>query len=537
MRELTSMQAACWVGRESTTALGNVAAHLYAEFDGPQPDLERLQAALDRLLLRHPMLRLRVDADGIQHIDKKYEKRSVSIEDLRDFQDEDCRRRLDAKRQMWSGRKLDLSRGHAADFGLTLLPHRRCRLHVDTDMIAIDPRSFLIVMEDLARLYENESDADTSLPPAYFDWLDRLKADSALRQQRDQDRQWWRNRLAYIPPAPPLPLQVLDGTTPAQSDRLAAWLSPAERASLEEVARNRRITSSALALGLFAAVLGAALKTSQFRLSVPMFWREPVIERVESIVGEFSNMVILGVDLGQADTLGQLCVQIAGQMIDLLAHSAYPGVSVMRDLSRHHGTMQSSPVVFTSGLGMPGGNLLSARVERVFGKMDWVISQGAQVALDAQIAELDDGLLINWDIRREALPDSFINNLFEAYVALLRRVATQPEHMDAGLHLEKMGAKATDTVLLTEQMLVALWQRLNCNSVAGADCDIAAMGAPEKAELRDFINRYVPHAALTDHDIVTHPTAHQLAKLLHSRSDGASCAVARVFLQTVDAAA
>ncbi|MBB4952133.1 hypothetical protein H4S14_000175 [Agrobacterium vitis] len=534
MRELTSMQAACWVGRESTAALGNVAAHLYAEFDGPKLDPERLQVALDRLVLRHPMLRLRVDANGIQNIDNKYEKRLVSIEDLRDFQDESCRQRLDAKRQMWSGRKLDLSRGQAADFGLTLLPRGRCRLHVDTDMIAIDPRSFLIVMEDLARLYEAEHPDkieiknDTTSPPAYFVWLDRLKVDSALGQQRDRDRQWWRNRLAYIPPAPPLPLKAMDGTTPPRSDRLAAWLSPAERASLEGVARNQRITTSSLALGLFAAVLGAALKTAQFRLSVPMFWREPVIERVESIVGEFSNMVILGVDLTQANTLGQLCTQIAGQMMDLLAHSAYPGVSVMRDLSRHHGTMQSSPVVFTSGLGMPGGNLLSERVTRVFGKMDWVISQGAQVALDAQIAELDDGLLINWDIRREALPDSFIHSLFDAYVALLQRVAAQPEHMDATIE---------DGFTPTEKMLITLLQRLTPHGNHCADGNIAMIGPNEQAELRDFINRYVPHAALTDHDIVTHGTAHQLAKLLHSRSDGASCAIARVFLQTVDTAA
>lgn len=534
MRELTSMQAASWVGRASTAALGNVAAHLYAEFDGPQLDPKRLQAALDRLIIRHPMLRLRVDRDGIQHIDNAHKQTSFMIDDLRDLQDDICRQRLDAIRQMWSGRKLDLAHGQAADFSLTLLPGGRCRLHVDTDMVAIDPRSFLIVMEDLARLYEAdhldpaERDANAALPPAYFDWLDRLKADSAHGQQRDRDRQWWRNRLAYIPPAPPLPLQVLDGTTPPQSDRLAAWLSPAERASLEGVARNRRITMSALALGLFAAVLGDALKTSRFRLSVPMFWREPVIERVESIVGEFSNMVILGVDLTEADTLGQVCAQIAEQMIDLLAHSAYPGVNVMRDLSRHHGTMQSSPVVFTSGLGMPGGNLLSPRVERVFGKMDWVISQGAQVALDAQIAELDDGFLINWDIRREALPDSFIDTLFDAYVALLRRVAAQPEHMDA---------KAEEKFVLTEQMLMALLQRLMPHGSHCADGDIAMIGTAEQAELRDFINRYVPHAALTDHDIVTHRTAHQLAKLLHSRSDGASCAVARVFLQTIDVAA
>ena len=35
--------------------------------------------------------------------------------------------------------------------------------------------------------------------------------------------------------------------------------------------------------------------------------------------------------------------------------------------------------------------------------MNWVISQGPQVALDAQVAHVDDGILVNWDIRLDAL--------------------------------------------------------------------------------------------------------------------------------------
>ncbi|MFK6179829.1 hypothetical protein Q4125_18670, partial [Acinetobacter baumannii] len=37
-------------------------------------------------------------------------------------------------------------------------------------------------------------------------------------------------------------------------------------------------------------------------------------------------------------------------------------------------------------------HLLSEHVRRVFGSMNWVISQGPQVALDAQVAHVDDGI-------------------------------------------------------------------------------------------------------------------------------------------------
>ncbi|VEI64439.1 Phenyloxazoline synthase MbtB [Serratia fonticola] len=39
MKSLTPMQAASWVGRHSAQALGGVAAHLYAEFDGTITDI------------------------------------------------------------------------------------------------------------------------------------------------------------------------------------------------------------------------------------------------------------------------------------------------------------------------------------------------------------------------------------------------------------------------------------------------------------------------------------------------------------------
>lgn len=540
MKELTSMQAAYWVGRSNTAALGNVAAHLYAEFDGPALDPVRLQTALSKLSMKHPMLRLRVDKNGIQDIDNK-RLITLDVDDIHSLTQEECDTFLLEKRRRWTARKPDLAAGEVIAVSLTLLPQGQARLHIDTDMIATDPRSFLIVMEDLARLCEDETDADLALQPpqgpSYFDWLDRLRADTDLAKKREQDRQWWRTHLADIPPAPPLPLQTLDGTTPAESDRLAAWLPPEARASLETAARQGGMTISTLALGLFAAALSQAVQTAQFRLSIPTFWREPLVDGVEAMVGEFSNVLVLGVNCANARSYRELCAYIGNEMIDLQAHSAYPGVNVMRDLSRHHGTMQLSPIVFTSGFGVPGGNLFSDRVARVFGKMGWVISQGAQVALDAQIAHLDGGILINWDIRREALPDRFIQGLFNDYVSLLRTVAEQPEHLDAPLPQMPTDMVTVDEIKLIEHMLITLLQRLAPEKDRPPLSNLAALGTDERDELLGFINHYIPSAVLTPQDLISHSTTERLAHVLHIRSGGEVCAVARIFLNTIHAAA
>lgn len=425
------MQAACWIGRTAHASLGRVSAHLYAEFDGQAIDLGRLREALERVSLLHPMLRVRVNAQGLQSIAAMEQAPQLEVEDLRAMSVQDATHFLLAKREAWTHQQLDLGHESGARFSVSLLADGAFRLHVDTDMIAVDPSSFRTLMEDLARFYERPNETPPATP-SFFDWHDKARADIALKAARERDRVWWRERLAGVAPAPTLPfIEAPPG--PAQSHRLNTWLGPEERRALQRVARERKVTLSTLMMGLFAAVLGTQTGDKTFRLNVPAFWRQPLVDDVERVVGDFANVLILDVDIESADTLGALCDQLAKKIVGLLEHSAYSGVNVMRDLSRHHGSPQLAPVVFTAALDMPGGDLLSGSVRRVFGPMNWVISQGPQVALDAQIASADGGILINWDIRLDALPLAWVSAFFERFVALTREVAASAGVLDQPL--------------------------------------------------------------------------------------------------------
>lgn len=431
MLELTPMQAACWTGRHHPAFLGGVAAHLYVELDGHDVDADRLRSALGRLYQQHPMLKLCVTGEGLQELSEDGTYGQLEVDDFRDLSAMEVEEKLAAKRHEWTHQKLDLSRGQAARFSISLRPEGATRLHVDTDMMAIDPSSFCLLMEDLAGFYENLG-RDVAPLPSFFEWHDRLRANEDLRVAVRQDREWWRERLVTVPPAPSLPLQDVTEESP-RSHRLAYWLDSERRQFLRRLAGDNRITPTVLMLGLFAVSLGQATGDRRFRLNMPMFWRAPVVEGVEGIVGEFSNVLILNVDLDRASTLAALCRELAEQLSALLAHSSYPGVNVMRDLSRHHGSPQIAPVVFTAAMDLPGGELLSERVRRVLGTMGWTVSQGPQVALDAQVAALDGGLLINWDIRLDALPEAWVESAFDGFVGLVRAVADGRTALDEPL--------------------------------------------------------------------------------------------------------
>ncbi|KAA9001418.1 glutamate racemase [Affinibrenneria salicis] len=536
MKELTPMQAASWVGRQSDQRLGGVAAHLYAEFDSVGLDVGRLRQAVSRLYQAHPMLRLRITPAGQQTIEPISERYRLQIDDLRDETPQNAARRLEAKRRRNSTQKLALEQGQACDISLSLLADTRCRLHVDVDMIAADAWSFRILLEDLARLYRQPQDATHQTDDAgiaWFRYLDKMRADENLQRRYRRDRRWWQARLSDFAPAPRLPH---DGDTQrCRSDRLAARLTSDERRSLEKTARAHHLTPSTLFLCAFAGVLAAGCDMTRFRLNLPMFHRAPYVEAVGQIIGDFSSLVILDVTSDANESLLAFCRRMAPQLARAINHSHYPGVNVLRDLSRRHGSLQIAPVVFTSGFGLPGGQLFSDAVRRSLGEMNWVISQGPQVALDAQAVEIHDGILLNWDVRLDVFPAPLIRDMFDRQLALLRRLARDP----AALHQAPVWRQAADRPAdgSTERLLLRLLNRLSGARTMGPDSALGPLTAqPDAArQLLNFINQYLPASRLTLSELQRQPSAAGLARLIVSRSPDKAEQTARRLLKALDA--
>ncbi|WP_045418423.1 condensation domain-containing protein [Vibrio campbellii] len=431
MSDLTPMQAACWFGRNANAKLGGVASHLYTEFDGKNINLEKLHAALIKLYKRHEMLRLKVDSSGTCSIIDEPNGNILEVDDFSQLSADKLTDSLNEKRSQWAHQKLDLTQGQAAKFSVSLLPDDGFRFHIDTDMIAIDPDSCRILIEDLATFYEGGV-FDTDDKPSFFAWHDLAKEEPELKLQRKVDRAWWKAHLESIAPAPSLPFP--EGN-PSQitSEHYSAWLDSEQRSTLFSLAKQYKITPANLMLGLFATTLGTATGDEAFRINVPVFWRPPITQGTERVVGDFVNFVVLSVDMTQADTLIDFCHSVAEKMGPLLGHSFYDGVNVMRDLSLHHGSAQLAPVVFTSALDLPSGDLFSRRVHKHFGKMNWTISQGSQVALDSQVVSIDGGVMINWDVRQEALPKEWTSAMFDHFVALTKSVISNPKLLTASM--------------------------------------------------------------------------------------------------------
>lgn len=417
---LALMQHAYWIGRDSGQSLGSVAAHLYVELDGRDIDPARFERAVRALAGRHPMLRVAVSDDGTQRILPERPEPAVTVHDLRASADPDAE--LAAIRAEMSEQRLPIGDGRVFDARLSLLPTGGARLHLDVDMVAADAMSYRVMLADLAALYEGET-----LAPIRYGYA-RYLADDPRAEAREKDRRWWAERLAGLPGPPELPVVPEPGN---RVERKHHWLPPDDKDRFIARAHAEGVTPAMALAAVFAEVVGAWSATPRFLLNLPLFHREPVHPDVDEVVGDFTGSIMLEADLtedlpftGRARAL-QANLHTAG------AHSDYSGLEVLRDLSRLRGEQVLAPIVYTSALNL--GELFGGRVRERFGEPGWIISQGPQVLLDAQVTEVSEGLLLNWDVRRPALPDGVAEAMFGACTAAITRLGAPGADWDAPL--------------------------------------------------------------------------------------------------------
>ncbi|GAA5153248.1 MULTISPECIES: amino acid adenylation domain-containing protein [Amycolatopsis] len=437
---LALMQHAYWIGRDEETTLGSVAAHLYVEFDGEGVEPERLERAVRALVRRHGMLRAKFTDDGRQQILPERAQPALVVHDIEDEQE------LERIRDRSSHARLDVADGEVFSIQLSRLPGGRTRLHVDVDMLAADALSYRILLADLARFYENPE-----FEPIGYSYP-RYLAEHELSRKADRERarEWWQQRIPELPSAPDLPL-VPEGERgdATRVTRRHHWLAPEDRKRLGARAHEHGLTPAMVVATAFAEALAAWSAQPRFLLNLPMFDRESLHPEVDRLVGDFTSSVLLEVDFTEEASFVDYARRLQERMHADAAHAAYSGVEVLRDLSRHQGEQVLAPVVFTSALNL--GELFDAEVRRCFGEAVWIISQGPQVLLDAQVTEVNEGLLINWDVRENAFPAGMIDEMFAAFHRLITRLGQDDDVWDqpvGGLlpaSQAKIRAKVNDT--------------------------------------------------------------------------------------------
>ncbi|MEG4277135.1 amino acid adenylation domain-containing protein [Microcoleus sp. MON1_C1] len=425
---LNEMQQAYWLGRNSFFEMGNVAIHGYVEIEGDDIDLERFSLAWQRVVERHDMLRAIVHPDGQQQILETVPAYAIPVLDLRGQSPEAVNSQLEAIRESLSHQVLPLDRWPLFEIRASLLSDRRIRLHVSIDALCIDGWSYQILFRDLVTFYRNPNAA---IAPLQLSFRDYVLAAIALQDSSffQQSLEYWKNRLATLPPAPELPLAKHPSSlTQPRFKRWSAQLEPETWKKLKARAARSALSPTGVLLAAYAEVLGLWSKSPRFTLNVPRFNRLSLHPQVNDIIGEFASFTLLEVDNSRRESFEVRAKRLTQQLWHDLEHQYVSGVRVLRELAQLHRMTSAAPmpVVFTTNPqnnpGQSDSSILGAIAE--IGEVVYVVGQTPQVWIDNQYSEAGGTLFLNWDAVEELFPQGLIDDMFDAYCRLLQRLAS-----------------------------------------------------------------------------------------------------------------
>jgi amino acid adenylation domain-containing protein len=421
---LTDIQKAYYVGRGGDFELGKVSCHTYYEVEADDLDLERFNLAWRQLIERHDMLRAVILPDGRQRILQRVPPYQIEVLDLRGQNAETVTARLQAVRRRMSHQAPAADRWPLFEICATRLDDRRTRLHLSFDLLIMDAMSMRTLFHEWRLLYH---DPQAKLEPLEFSFRDYVLAEAELRDSSSYRRAkaYWLGRLSKIPPAPELPFavnprSVISTRFTRRSARLEApvWQILKEQASLHG------FTPSVVLLTAYSQIIATWSKSPRFALNVTLMNRLPLHPQVNRVIGDFTSFIPLAVEHSGEDSFELHAGAIQGQLCEDMERCRFNGVQVGRELRRARGEESATcfPVVFTSLLGQSQQH--GDHADKFWmGDVIYGISQTPQVWLDHQVVEEDGALAFHWDAVEELFPKGLLNEMFEAYVALLHRLS------------------------------------------------------------------------------------------------------------------
>ncbi|GAB3120230.1 non-ribosomal peptide synthetase [Novispirillum itersonii] len=432
---MTDMQQAYWLGRDQALS-GGGAMQMYLEFDSPEGrvDLPRLEAAWNRLLARHDMLRAVVTADGQQQVLPDVPYQTIERHDLSALPADSRESALESLRTRLLADTPPLDRAPQSRLVWTRTRNAAgqpaARLHMRLDMWCFDGRSFQIVIEDLAALYDDPAAALKTTAVTFRDYVMALKAHEETPAFAESLR-WWQKRLETLPPPPPLPYVRLpqQGVQP-KFRRLAATLSPAETDGLKALARQHGLGLPGVMATAYASALSLWSGATHFTLNVPRFNRPDWHPDLTDVIGEFASFSLLEIQFDPAAPFREIAGRVQQQLWTDLEHGAVSGVRQLRERARQRGTLETGamPIVFTT---MPERRSAEARrleaAMGCFGSLGFSLSFTPQVWIDSHYFELDGTTHVNWDTAEGLFAPGLIEGMFESYEALVRALAAGPD--------------------------------------------------------------------------------------------------------------
>ena len=443
---LTEVQQAYWLGRNPVFELSDVTVHGYMEYDCNDLNINRLEAAWNKLIQAHDALRIVIFKDGQQCglDDVEYYKFNYVNADGKSL--EEVEALYNAFRARLSGQAFDAQKWPLFEIAC-IERDGHVRLYVSIDGLILDAWSAQLLFDQWGHLYKDINYTIKKSEIRFRDYVFYLEglSHSEIYQVH---KEYWLNKSDNFPSAPKIPTQEISVKKIKNYEfkRLSRTWDERQWQKLKKLAHAQGFTPTSLLLSIFSEILFYWSNQERFAITLTLFNRLPVHPDINNIAGDFTALILLDIDYTQHLFTSFLSrtKAVHTKLWNNLEHRLFGGIPFLRHLASTRKQKMSEvtpPIVFTALLGEDE----SIDMPHFMKNEVYSITQTPQIWLDFKAYKKHGQLVIDWDYLDEIFPADQISQMFSAFV------------------------KTVDKVILEENLSIfetqPLFPRISCNEL------------------------------------------------------------------------
>jgi len=412
---LSEIQKAYFMGRNPSFVLGGVATHVYIEIETAF-DITRLNQALNKVIKRHPMLNAIINADRTQTILEGEREYEIQIEDLTTYSTKEKEAIIQKKSNELSKHLIPTEEPPLFEIEAVKLTEDIHHLFIGFDMLIADGTSLQIFGNEWITNYNNP---EIELPELEFTFRDYMITYEEFKNSDiyQRDKKYWMEKINTFPSAPEIRLKdKIENIYNPSFQRKSITYDMDNWQRVKDICQQNAVSPSALFCTIYCEILSYWSEQVEFGINLTVFNRYPFHEQVEQIIGDFTSVMLIAVNMEETQTFFEKVKRVQNTILDALEHRHYDGVEFVRELAvaKNCYYRPLMPIVFTSMLFDNKNDCWSELGENKMG-----LSQTPQVFLDFQAVEIGSKLTLNWDYVKELFDDSVIDGMFQQYVSVL----------------------------------------------------------------------------------------------------------------------
>lgn len=431
--QMSNVQQAYAIGRAQNNILGNVATHVYYEVVYSKLDKIRLEAAINKLIQRHVILKSKFTNDLKQMICEQDIFYKVVEFICKDYSE------LQVIRNNMSQEIISYEQIPLFNIAVSRLEYLDDKyiVHYSFDALLLDVASIRIFIQELDVFY---SDLDAQLPPLLINFKDYRAQIDKINQTElyKKDKQYWENKLENYNFEFGLPLRCEPGEIDLPKfARIEKIIDSKIWQKVVDKAQKNGISLTAVILMVYGKTLAFWSGQEKVCINLTLFNRLPLHEQVNSIMGDFTILELFNYCENLKDTVKNHIQTIHDNLWSDIKHNLFDGIDcirLVRQLNEFAQDTNIAPIVLTSILGEEFSWVPSLGNAKPH--INFMTAQTPQVWIDNKAYEIPEGFMAEWDYVEQLFDYSTIKAMHEHYCLLIEYLATADWECDSLLQLQ-----------------------------------------------------------------------------------------------------